>query len=90
VIVEVLSDSTEGFDRGDKFKSYRNIPSLKEYLLVSQNENCIEQFYKDENGRWQFGEIVTSGSLTLRSINIEITIDDIYFNTESDSGQEDV
>lgn len=89
VIVEVLSDSTEGFDRGDKFKSYRNIPSLKEYLLVSQNENCIEQFYKDENGRWQFGEIVTTGSLKLKSIDIEIAIDDVYFNIESESNQEE-
>ena len=89
IIVEVLSDSTEGFDRGDKFKSYRNIPSLKEYLLVSQNENCLEQFYKDENGRWQFGEIVTTGSLKLKSIDIEIAIDDVYFNIESESNQEE-
>ena len=59
-------------------------------MLVSQNENCIEQFYKDENGRWQFGEIVTSGSLTLKSIHIDISIDDIYFNTESDSSQEEI
>ena len=82
LIVEVLSDSTEGFDRGDKFKSYRNISSLKEYLLVSQHEKSVEQFYKDETGRWQFGEIVTEGSLKLKSLNFEITIDDLYFNVE--------
>lgn len=82
LIVEVLSDSTEGFDRGDKFKSYRNIPSVKEYLLISQNEKCIEQFYKDENGRWQFGEIVTEGSLKLKSLNFELTVEDLYFNVD--------
>ena len=89
VIVEVLSESTEGFDRGDKFKSYRNIPSLKEYLLVSQDKKCIEQFYKDENNRWQFGDIVSEGSIKLKSIEIEIAIDDIYFNVEIESGQEE-
>jgi Uma2 family endonuclease len=89
VIVEVLSDSTEGFDRGDKFKSYRNIESLKEYLLVSQGKKCVEQFYRDENGRWQFGEIVTTGILKLKSIDIEIAIDDVYFNIESESSQEE-
>lgn len=88
LIVEVLSDSTEGFDRGDKFKAYRNIPSLKEYLIVSQTDRCIEQFYKDENGRWQFGEIVTKGTLRLKSMDIEIAIDDVYFNTESESSEE--
>ena len=82
LIVEVLSESTEGFDRGDKFKSYRNIPSVKEYLLISQNEKCIEQFYKDDTGRWQFGEIVTEGSLKLKSLNFEIAIEDLYFNVD--------
>ncbi len=82
LIVEVLSDSTEIFDRGDKFKSYRNIPSFKEYLLISQGKRCVEQFYKDENGQWQFGEVLSKGMLQLKSMDAELNIDDLYFNVD--------
>ena len=78
VIIEVLSDSTEGFDRGDKFKSYRQITSLDEYILINQKDACIEQFYRDETGRWQFGEIITEGSFTLVSLPFELKIEDVY------------
>ena len=78
VIIEVLSDSTEGFDRGDKFKSYRQITSLDEYILINQKDACIEQFYRDETGRWQFGEIITEGSFTLISLPFELKIEDVY------------
>jgi Uma2 family endonuclease len=82
LIVEVLSDSTEGFDRGDKFKSYRNIPNFKEYILVSQDKRCIEQFYKDKKNQWQIGAVTTEGSLKLKSLDIKITLDDVYFNVD--------
>ena len=50
VIVEVLSPSTEGYDRGEKFRKYRSLPSFCEYLLVSQTEPYIEQYHKlDDN-----------------------------------------
>ena len=49
LIVEILSESTEAFDRGDKFKSYRRIKSLKEYILIDSKTKSIEQFYKEEN-----------------------------------------
>ena len=78
VIIEVLSDSTEGFDRGDKFKSYRQITSLDEYILISQKDACIEQFYRDETERWQFGEIITEGTFTLLSLPFELKIEDVY------------
>jgi Uma2 family endonuclease len=82
LIVEVLSDSTEIFDRGEKFKSYRNIPTFKEYLLISQDKRCVEQFYKDENGQWQFGEVLSKGMLKLKSLDVELNIDDLYFNVD--------
>ena len=82
LVVEVVSDSTEGFDRGDKFKSYRNIPSFKEYLIVSQDKRSVEQFYKDKRGNWQIGVVVTEGSLKLKSMDIKIALDDIYFNVD--------
>jgi Uma2 family endonuclease len=83
LIVEILSNSTEIFDRGEKFKSYRNIPTFKEYLLISQDKRCVEQFYKDENGQWQFGEVLSKGILKLKSMEVELNIDDIYFNVET-------
>src|SRR5947199_6445650 len=56
VLVEVLSNSTEAYDRGKKFEHYRQILSLKEYLLVSQKEARIEQFIRQANGRWLLNE----------------------------------
>ncbi|MBI5498355.1 MAG: Uma2 family endonuclease [Deltaproteobacteria bacterium] len=52
LLVEVLSDSTEAYDRGAKFADYRNIPSLEEYLLVSQLEERIEHFHRLPTGQW--------------------------------------
>jgi Uma2 family endonuclease len=80
ILVEVLSDSTESFDRGDKFRSYRQIKSLKEYILIAQDEYRIEHFFKDENERWQIGEVITEGSLKLIYSPIELSVEDVYFN----------
>ncbi len=79
LIIEVLSDSTEAFDRGEKFKSYRQINSLKEYILISSNKKSIEQFYRNEQGKWQIGDEVKTGSLSLVSMpNVVLEIEDIY------------
>jgi Uma2 family endonuclease len=80
LIIEILSDSTETFDRSDKFRSYRQTPSMKEYIVVSQKEKCIEQFFKDEKGRWQIGDIITEGTFKLETIPFELSVDDIYRN----------
>ncbi len=79
LIIEVLSDATEAFDRGEKFKSYRQINSLKEYILISSKKKCIEQFYRNEQGHWQIGDEIKSGLLSLFSLpNVELSIEDIY------------
>ncbi|HZL57070.1 MAG TPA: Uma2 family endonuclease [Bryobacteraceae bacterium] len=52
LIIEILSASTEAFDRGDKFIDYRKIDSLREYALVSQKKPQIEVFLRDSNGKW--------------------------------------
>jgi len=56
VIIEVLSKSTEGYDRGKKFEHYRRLPSLNEYLLISQDEPHIDHFVKQADGHWLLGE----------------------------------
>lgn len=78
VIVEVLSNSTESFDRGDKFKSYRQIPTLQEYILVNQKHACIEQFYRDETGKWIFGDIIYEGVFKLKSLPFELDVKQVY------------
>ena len=82
LIIEVLSGSTEAFDRGDKFKSYRQIKSLKEYILIDSKKNSVEQFYKDPTGEWHFGSEITEGSMTLYAFPIELSVEDIYFEVE--------
>jgi len=52
VVIEVLSPSTEAFDRGEKFATYQRIPTLREYLLVAQDRTYVEHFIRQPNGQW--------------------------------------
>lgn len=82
VIVEVLSPSTESYDRGKKFESYQRIASLMEYVLVSHDRPRGEQFLRQPDGRWLYSETSASGSITLMSIDCELSLDDIYEKVE--------
>ena len=53
LIVEVLSESTEAYDRGEKFAYYKKLDSLQEYVLVAQDRVCVERFSRQKNGRWK-------------------------------------
>jgi Uma2 family endonuclease len=76
VIVEVLSDSTEDYDRGEKFAHFMRIPSLKEYVLVSQDSPRIEVFRRPERGHWAHEETGTGGSIQI--LGCAIPVDAIY------------
>jgi Uma2 family endonuclease len=76
VIIEVLSRSTEAYDRGDKWAAYRRIPSLREYVLVSQALPRIEIFRR-EGERWHFEVVETGERLTLAG-RFELEVDSIY------------
>jgi Uma2 family endonuclease len=79
VLVEVLSDSTEAYDRGKKFEHYRQIPALKDYLLVSQKEPRIEQFSLQPDGHWRLSEAVGLGaSLELPSLRVTLSLAEVY------------
>lgn len=79
LIIEVLSESTEGFDRGEKFFHYRQIPSLREYVLVSQAEARVEIFFRVEDNLWQ---MTTADGLdaevSFKSLGITVTMQDLY------------
>ena len=86
-IIEVLSAATEAFDRGEKFRRYReNLPTLMDYILVSQTEMLIDCYQRGENGKW----ILTSvngvdGVLLLESVKCELKLSEIYDRIEFQS-----
>jgi Uma2 family endonuclease len=83
VLVEVLSDSTEGYDRGTKFEHYRQIPTLQEYLLVSQKAPRIEQFIRQADGRWVLNEAAgMDKSLELPSLGIVISLAEVFASVD--------
>lgn len=78
LIVEVLSDSTEAFDRGDKFGYYKSIESFSEYLLVAQHRPHVTQFYK-QGDIWINTEANSlEESIELRSVPAKLQLFDIY------------
>lgn len=83
LLVEVLSNSTEAKDRGEKFRAYRTLESLKEYLLVAQDKTVVEQFVKQDDGSWKlWATIGMDSTINLFSVNIELKFGDIYENVE--------
>jgi Uma2 family endonuclease len=78
VIVEVLSESTERYDRGDKFQHYRRIDTLREYVLVSQDKVLVECYTRDGEF-WRYNSVDDlDGVLTLASVSLEIPLSLIY------------
>ncbi len=79
LIVEVLSKSTQDYDRSSKFRYYRSIPSFQEYLLVNQYAIEIEHYTKLEDGSWRFRDNEADATaLSLSSIGVELAIADLY------------
>jgi Uma2 family endonuclease len=78
VLVEVLSDSTEAYDRGEKFAHYRRILSLREYVIVSQREPRIEVHRRNEAGRWELYEAGAGESIELASVGCRLNVDDVF------------
>jgi Uma2 family endonuclease len=79
LIVEVLSDSTEAYDRGQKFAYYRELPSLREYVLVSQGQPRIESYYRNAEGDWVLRDARSGDTLTLRALEgVTLETDAIY------------
>ncbi len=83
LIVEVFSNSAKNYDRGDKFKYYRSIPSFQEYILIDQYSFAVEQYAKQSKGQWLFKEYEGENAiLNLDSVNLEIYFQDIYVRVD--------
>jgi Uma2 family endonuclease len=79
VLIEVLSRTTEGYDRGDKFRRYLKIESLEEYVLVSQALPRIETFFRQPDGAWLFTHAVgLDASAKIRSLGIDVPLSETY------------
>ncbi|NCS09586.1 MAG: Uma2 family endonuclease [Microcystis aeruginosa G13-07] len=77
LIIEVLSDSTEAFDRGDKFNDYQTLESLQEYVLVNSKHQRVETFRRGEQGLWIL-QTYQQESFSLQSINLTASFQDLY------------
>jgi Uma2 family endonuclease len=79
VVFEVLSESTESYDRGKKFEHYQSIPSLQEYVLVAQDRPHIDHFVRKGDGKWQLTMIDgIASSLRLATVDCELTFRAIF------------
>lgn len=83
LLAEVLSNSTEQYDRAEKFAAYRTIPTFQEYLLIAQDKPQVEQYVKQAENQWLF--IDHQGleqTVELRSLNLKIALADLYEDIE--------
>lgn len=78
LIVEVLSPSTEAYDRGRKFGFYRALPGLSEYLLVSCEEPRVELFRRAAENQWLLQEFLSGQVVPLSSVGLSLAVSDIY------------
>jgi Uma2 family endonuclease len=89
LIVEVLSESTRNYDRGDKFQQYRGIPSFREYLLVDQAKAHVERYTKQGDGTWSLWETDSlSEAVRLESVGAVLPLSEIYFKIDFEGGGE--
>jgi len=81
LIVEVLSKSTESYDRGDKFHKYCSLPSFKEYVLIDQNKPVIDILYREDASYWKMTTTIgLEKTIFLNTLNCHIKMSDIYRN----------
>lgn len=83
LIVEVLSESTEKYDRGEKFRQYQQIGSLKEYMLVSQHAPRVELFGRQADGNWMlYQEEGLEGKITSPTLGVTLELREVFANVK--------
>lgn len=78
LIVEVLSDSTEANDRGDKFANYQSLASFEEYLLVASRRRAVERFHRSESGLWHYHRYGPDDTVALESVGLSCPVAAFY------------
>jgi Uma2 family endonuclease len=83
LVAEVLSDSSEAYDRGEKFRLYRRLPSLQEYVLISQRQPLVEVYFQHEPGQWTYQAWEgLEARVQLRSLGAEMLMEELYRNVQ--------
>ena len=83
LIIEVLSTSTEAYDRGDKFTYYKSITSFREYLLIAQHRPHVTHYVKQEDGRWSYKELnEINATVDMQMVHCELPLMDVYRGVE--------
>ncbi len=91
VLIEVLSDSTEKYDRGLKFEHYRRIPTLREYILVSQKRMLVERFFRQPDNSWNLQTFEDpAGVFPFATVAVPIPMQDIYRKVEFESARNEL
>ncbi len=86
VLIEVLSKTTQDYERGAKFKLYRDIESLKEYILISSLETLVEKYDKQADGSWVLHEYKKeTDTFKITTIDLLVTVKDLYRNVVFES-----
>lgn len=83
LLIEVLSDSTERFDRGAKFQAYQTIGTLREYLLFAQDRAFVEQYVRESGGKWIYSATIgLESTLEVASVECSLSLADVYEKVE--------
>lgn len=83
VIVEILSESTEAYDRGEKFNRYRRLDSLQDYVLIRQDAPGIETFHRQAEGTWLFSSVSgLAAAVHIAGLQIDLALADVYAGVE--------
>ncbi len=85
VIIEILSKSTKGYDKGAKFSLYRSIKTLKEYITIDSTRISVELYFKQEDGKWLLSEFKQlSDSFVITTIGLTLQLKDVYEDVRID------
>lgn len=83
IVIEVLSKTTEGYDRGSKFRQYKRLASVQEYVIVSSDRVCIDRFVRQDDEQWLLTTFdKPSGKMAMASVPVRIPLADIYRDVE--------
>lgn len=89
MLIEVLSKSTRNYDKDEKFAAYRTIPTFQEYILIDQFKMQVEQYFRTGKNSWTFSEYYdVNETVSLNSVNFEVTLEDIYDKVEFENTEE--
>lgn len=91
IIIEVLSPSTERYDRGMKFQNYRTIETLNDYILIAQERHHIEHYIRQQNDQWLLQEVTSlDGGIHIQSIDCTLQLEDVYEKVDLDQDTTDM